>query len=399
MAKTEKKARIGVIGCGRIARRGHLPYLKKNPAAELVAAVDVNPNHSRAVCKMFGIPQAYSSPEEMFEKTELDGVLICTPNWVHKELTLMAAAHGVHVFCEKPMAVNAAECEAMIAACDRACVHLQIGMCKRFDAGIVKARKMILSGILGTVSQITTSCLCPPAPRIDTAWFELCKRWGKRMGINVEEKMGLWCMTDPRTGGGMLHEMGTHLLDFILFLAGEEPADWCGFFNKKRTDLLWEDQGTLLVKFPSGIIASVELNMGATANNLIGENGCIYGDKASLAFTHINGMWYRLPAYNLIHTILVLYGPLSPITGIGIPLPVKIGKKVFMYKLQMDYFVDKILGRDTDYFGLGHDFAATGRDGLNAMRVIGSAYAREKSPASKRKTPPKPKRRPGRSAR
>jgi len=378
MAK--RKVRLGVVGCGRISQRMHLKYLSENPSAELACAADIKEENLKAACGKFGIPRAFRSAEEMFDKTELDGVLICTPNWAHKDLTLIAAGRGIHVFCEKPMAVSAKECEEMIAACGRAGVFLQIGLCKRFDAGMVKAKKMIKSGALGSVSQITTSYLVPPA-RIDTPLFKMGRRWGERLGIDVEEKMGLWCMTDPRTGGGMLLEMGSHLLDFVFFLAGEEPARWSGFSNRKRTDLFWEDQGSMLMKFPSGLIGSAEINMSATANNLIGEKGCVYGDKASLAFTHINALWFGLPFPYRIHTLLSLYILPSTVTGTGIPLPVKTGKNVSMYKLQMDYFVDRILGRDTDYFGLGPDFAATGRDGLNAMRVIESAYSGEKPPA------------------
>ncbi|MFH1537612.1 MAG: Gfo/Idh/MocA family oxidoreductase [bacterium] len=375
-----KKVRIGVIGCGRISQRIHLKFLKENPAVSLAAAMDIKKGNVKSACGKFGIPRGFQSPEEMFDKTELDGVLICTPNWVHKDLTLMAAGRGIHVFCEKPMAVNASEGEEMVKTCERAGVNLQIGMCKRFDAGLVKAKKMILSGKLGEVSQITTSFLNPPA-RLDTPVLEAAKKWGKSLGINVEEKLGLWTMTDPRTGGGSLMEMGTHLLDFILFFTGEEPSDWSGFVNYKRTDMLWEDQGTLLVKFPSGIIATAEMNMSATADNLLGEKGRIYGDRASLAFTLINGFWFPPPLSYFTPTILTRYGPLSPFSGLGAPIPVGAGKKLFMYKLQVDYFVDKILGRDTDYFGLGPDFAATGRDGLHAMRIIDAAYAASGRPS------------------
>ncbi len=372
---SKKKAKLGIIGCGRIAREGHLPYLRENSDVELVAAMDVNDKCRGDLCKTFGISGEYTSVDELFERSALDGVLICTPNWVHKEITLKAAQLGIHVFCEKPMAVSVPECEEMVAACDSAGVTLMIGMAKRFDQGIVKAKKMILDGKLGVVSQITTTCLNPPPPRLDSPLFETAKKWAGAVGIDIEQRMGLWRMTDPRTGGGQMMEMGTHLLDIMFFLAGELPSGWSGFINKNRSDMVWEDQGTLLVKFPSGMIGSAEMNMNTTADNIIGEKGRIYGDKASLAFNLINGMWFGLPFYHYIPTFLSLYGPLSMLTGATLPIPVQVGKKVYMYKRQMDYFVDKVLGRDTDYFGFGPDFAAMGRDGLAAMRVIEKAYA------------------------
>lgn len=369
-----KKSRIGIIGCGRIAREGHLPYLRENPDVELVAAMDVDNACREKTCRSFGIESECSTPEELFDRGRLDGVLICTPNWVHKNLTLMAAAHGVHVFCEKPMAVNATECEEMVSACRNAGVTLMIGMAKRFDPGIVKAKKMIENGDLGEVSQITTSCLNPPA-RLDSPLVETVKKWGSLIGIDIEKQMGLWRVTDTRTGGGQLLEMGTHLLDIMFFLAGAEPCDSGGFINKKRSDMVWEDQGTLVVRFPSGLIGSADMNMSVTADNIIGENGRIYGDRASLAFKLINGMWFGLPFYHYIPTLLFRYGALSPLTGVATPVPVPAGRKIYMYKRQMDYFVDKTLGRDTDYFGFGPDFAALGEAGLAAMRVTDKAYA------------------------
>ncbi|MEW5944835.1 MAG: Gfo/Idh/MocA family oxidoreductase, partial [bacterium] len=271
MAVRRRKARFGVIGCGRVARRVHMPYLSANPGAEIAAAYDANPENTRAACARFGGARRCSSPEELFD-AGLDAVLICTPNWVRRELTLAAAERGINVFCEKPMAVTADECAEMVGACERAGVFLQVGMCKRFDAGIVKAKKRVMSGTLGEVSQVCATFFNPPA-RLDSPLVETAKKWGARLGIDVEAKLGLWAMTDRRTGGGMLLEMGTHLLDFLFFLTGEAPASWSGFVNTKRTDMTWEDQGTLVVKFPSGIIGTVEINSSVTADNLIGEKG------------------------------------------------------------------------------------------------------------------------------
>lgn len=370
----DKKARLALIGCGRIARQGHLPYLKENKHAAVVAAVDLNEKNRKALCRKFDIPADYATPDEMFEREKPDGVLICTPNWVHRELTLLAASRGVHVFCEKPMAVNADEAGDMVRACEEAGVRLQMGMVKRFDAGMVRARRMVQSGRLGRVSQIYTSCLTPPPPDMDGPLFQTAKKWAAALNVDIEEKLGLWRMHDERTGGGQLLEMGTHLLDMILSFAGETPVQWSGFTNSNRDDFRWEDQGTLIMKFPSGIIGTTEMNMCATSDNMIGEKGVIYGDRASLHFNFTNGMWFGLPFYHYITTQLKLFGALSPLTGVGLPVPVQAGKNRYMHKLQMDYFVDSILGRDTDYFGFGPDFAATGRDGLAVMRVIDSAY-------------------------
>lgn len=371
MSKKEK-VRIAIIGCGKIAQLGHLPYLAGNRSVELAAGVDINEKNRESISRKYNM-RGYDSPEEMFARERPDAVFICTPSWVHKDLTLMAAGNGAHVFVEKPMAVNAKECTQMLKACEKAGLHLQVGMVKRFDQGIVKTKKIIESGKLGEVSSITTSFINPPA-RMDTPVYETAKKWANAIGIDLEERYGVWRMTDPRAGGGNLMEMGTHFLDMILYFAGEEPSDYYGFINKKRSDMIWEDQGTIVVKFPSGLIGTVELNMSVTADNLLGEKGTVYGEKGSVAFNLINGMWFGLPFFYYIPTFVTRYHFLSPMTGLGVPVPVKTGKKVFMHKRQIDYFVDTVLGRDTDYYGFGGDFATSGRDGLAVMKIIDRVY-------------------------
>jgi len=370
---TDRKVRIGIIGCGRIAMQGHLPHLKSHPDAELVSATDTDRHNCEKACSAFGIKIRCESVEQLLDDTKPDGIFICTPNWAHREITTAAAQRGIHVFCEKPMATNAAEAREMVDACSSAGVVLQIGMVKRFDAGIVKGKQLVWKGRLGKVSQIHTSALNPPA-RLDSPSMDFIRKAGRVFGIDVEKKLGLWRMTEKRTGGGQLLEMGTHMLDLALYFAGEKPASWSGFSNKKRDDMVWEDQGTMIVKFPSGTISTTEINMSVTSDNLIGENGRIYGDAASLEFKHIHGMWFGLPFYEYIPTRLTLYGKASPYSGIGLPVSVPVGRKRYMHKLQVDYFIDKILGRDTDYFGFGPDFAADGEDGLSVMRIIESAY-------------------------
>ncbi len=375
-----RKAKIGIIGCGRIAREGHLPYLKTNKNAEVVAVVDISEKNRAEVCRKFDIPAEFADAVEMMESAQPDGVLICTPNWVHRELTLAAAARGINVFCEKPMAVSAAEAQEMVEACAAAGVTLQMGMVKRFDRGINTIKKMAASGDLGNVSQINTTSISI-APSLDGPLYETIFRWAESLGVNMKEKLGLWRMSDTRTGGGQLLEMGTHLMDLVLYFAGEKPSEWGGHISVKRSDMVFEDQGAVTMKFPSGIIATSEMNMTAMANNLIGENGWIYGDRSSVRFSHINGMWFGLPFYHNIPTLVQKFGPLSPYTGIGLPVPVPATRAIYMHNMQMRYFTDKILGNDTDYFGLGPDFAATGEDGLALMRIIDDIYAKSR-PAS-----------------
>lgn len=372
-----KKAKIAVIGCGRIALEGYLPYLAQNRDAEIVAAVDINEEKRNKAAGHYKIPATFESAVEMFDAEAPDAVVICAPSWVHRELVLLAAQRGAHILCDKPMAPTVAQCREMISACEKAGVILQIGMAKRFDAGIAKAKKVILSGKLGTVSQISAYSMNPPALR-DSFLMNIVKKWMETMGQSFDEKAGWWRYNDPRSGGGQLLEMGTHMLDLVMYWAGEKASDFSGFINKKRKDMVHEDQGTLLVKFPSGIVATVEINMNVTADNLFGEKARIYGDKGSLAVNHFHGMWYGVPFFEYMPTRLTFYGSISPFLGFGIPMRVQTGKNVYMHKLQMDCFIDRALGREKDYFGFGPDIAASGEDGMEVIKIIEKAYESEK---------------------
>lgn len=372
-----KKAKIAVIGCGRIAMEGHLPFLSQNRDADIVAAVDISEEKRLRAAELFKIPNTYESAIEMFAAEAPDAVLICAPSWVRRDLVALAAERGAHVLCEKPMAPTVEQCREMIDACHKAGVILQIGMVKRFDAGIAKAKKVILSGKLGTVSQISAFSMNPPVV-MDSFLMNIVKKWMETIGRSFDEKTGWWRYNDPRSGGGQLLEMGTHMLDMVMYWTGEKPSDFSGFINKKRKDMAREDQGTLLVKFPSGVVATVEVNMSVTADNLFGEKARIYGDKGSLAVNHFHGMWYGVPFFEYLPTRLTYYGSISPFIGFGVPMRVQSGKKVYMHKLQMDYFIDRVRGRETDYFGFGPDFAASGEDGMEVIRVIEKAYQSEK---------------------
>lgn len=372
----DRKLKMAVIGCGRIALEGHLPYMKRHRDVEVVAAVDVVEAGRNKAAKEFDIPATYDNPVEMFDRESPDAVVICTPSWAHCDLTVMAAERGAHVLCEKPMAATTAECRRMIDACESAGVFLQIGMVKRFDAGIAKAKKMAISGKLGNVSQIAAYSMNPPV-MMDSPFMSVAREWMKVLGQDFDAKTGWWRYSDPRAGGGHMLEMGTHMMDMVLYWTGEIPSDYSGFINKKRSDMIHEDQGTLLLKFPSGVVATVEVNMSVTADNFLGEKARIYGDKGSLSVNHFHGMWFGIPFFEYIPTRLVHYGAVSPYLGIGLPLRVKTGKAVYMHKLQTDYFVDRSLGRDTDYFGFGPDIAATGCDGLAVIQAIEKAYESE----------------------
>lgn len=108
------KLRLGVIGVGGIAVGRHIPAFRKlKEEVTIVAVSDVNIERAKSVAEEFDIPHSYEDYRDML--SEVDAVVVCTPNKFHSEITVHALEAGVHVLCEKPMAMTAEECQAMVS--------------------------------------------------------------------------------------------------------------------------------------------------------------------------------------------------------------------------------------------------------------------------------------------
>ena len=110
---------IAMIGVGRAAQRQHLPAYQKLQSegkVKIVAVCDVHEETARAAAAEFGVPHAFTDWTEMLRMPEIDAVDVCTPNYLHKQPVVDAFAAGKHVLVEKPIAINAVEGAAMVAA-------------------------------------------------------------------------------------------------------------------------------------------------------------------------------------------------------------------------------------------------------------------------------------------
>jgi predicted dehydrogenase len=193
--------KVAVIGTGMIANTAHIPAFQ-NLAGEVELAAVVNPNRASAeeTARQHAIPGSYTSVDEMLQAVRPDIVAVTTPN-VYHHAGVMAALHsGAHVFCEKPVAVTAAEAEEMFAAASQAGRILYVAQTARYAPDVQAARAIIESGRLGQVYFVETSAV-------------------RRRGIPT------WGRFHMRThnAGGPLYDLGVHLIDMIFWLLGS-PA-------------------------------------------------------------------------------------------------------------------------------------------------------------------------------
>ena len=244
------KLRAGVIGLGM--GKGHIKGYQSHPGVEVVAIADLDPVRLHDRADEFKIKTLYDSGEEMLKKEKLDVVSIATPNDSHKRLTVAALAAGCHVMCEKPMALNAAEGRAMLAAARKAKKRLMIDFSYRFTEQSYALKQQVDSGVLGEIYFARTI-------------------WHRRRGV---PGWGGWFGTKAISGGGPLIDLGVHRLDLALWLMGYPTPEWVmgSTYNSIATASVKaegkpfdvEDLAVALIKFTNG--ATVELEASWAAN-------------------------------------------------------------------------------------------------------------------------------------
>ena len=154
--------RTGIIACGIIARvhaRGWQGVAKK--PTQIGALADTNPDACREFGDFFGVGQEhrYSDYREMLDKENLDFVDVCSWHQQHAEMVIAAAARRPKaILCQKPMAVDLGEADAMLTACERNGVKLLIAFQRPHHATWIKARELIRSGVIGQVTQVQLEC-------------------------------------------------------------------------------------------------------------------------------------------------------------------------------------------------------------------------------------------------
>jgi len=187
--------KVGVIGCGGIANGKHLPSIKKNGLAEIVAVCDLIVERAEKAKAEYGTPETrvYTDYKELL-KEDLDAVFVCTPNRSHSEISVAALDSGKHVLCEKPMAINYEEAKKMLEAQKRSGKLLTIGYQGRQRPAHRYLKEICDAGELGDIYYASANAL-------------------RRRGVPT---WGVF-LNEYEQGGGPLIDIGTHALDLTLW--------------------------------------------------------------------------------------------------------------------------------------------------------------------------------------
>jgi predicted dehydrogenase len=198
-----KKVRLGVIGTGEFAEACHLPGIKSDPRAELVAVCGRNFEKAEAVARRFSIPYVYTDYDEMCRRDDLDGITVVTPNAYHAAQAISALAHGKHVLCEKPLGMNVAEAWSMAQVAESSGKVHQVAFTFRYGYALRELRRRVQAGDIGKPFYVRVQY---------DSWDGLRPGW--QAGWRERQEMA---------GGGLLYDLGSHLFDAVRFVLG--PID------------------------------------------------------------------------------------------------------------------------------------------------------------------------------
>ncbi|MGI9148384.1 MAG: Gfo/Idh/MocA family protein [Chloroflexota bacterium] len=255
----ERQLGVGVIGCGNIANKQHLPNYARNPRARIVAVADVDPERARATAERWSVDAYYVDYRDLLSRADVEAVSVTTWPGAHVEPVIAAANAGKHIMCEKPLAPTLEDADAMVAAAERAGVKFSVGYQTRFSNGWLTVKKLLDEGVIGRLQSINVVSCAPSAHY--TPWF----------------------LRKAEAGGGVLMDWGSYTAYMINWLMGpvESVYGACARFR--------EDSYAGGVLVPE---ADVEDTVAATLRFRSGALGTWYTTWAAVArhgYTSIDG--------------------------------------------------------------------------------------------------------------
>ncbi|MCX8082242.1 MAG: Gfo/Idh/MocA family oxidoreductase [bacterium] len=215
------KVRVGLIGAGGIIQRLHIPSLKKIEGVEIAGISDVNKEKIKYVAEKFEIRNTFTEWEKLIE-TDIDAVVIASPNVFHAKQSIKAMEAGKDVLCEKPVCLTSKEAEDIFNVAAKTKRIFMAAFPRRFSGEVKVLKPMIDRGEFGEIYYVKTA-------------------WLRRRGI---PGLGTWFTDKKLAGGGPMMDIGVHMLDLVMYLIGApEPKIVMGStyekFKDRATDGGW----------------------------------------------------------------------------------------------------------------------------------------------------------------
>jgi predicted dehydrogenase len=284
---TGRTLRTGLIGCGKVGHT-HAHALKTLPHSDFVAACSRSPDKARQFGEIYGV-RAYADCAEMLRAEALDAVTVCTPHPSHPDLVELAAAAGVHVLVEKPLAPDLAGCDRAIAACQRAGVKLGVISQRRWYEPVLRVRQAIHAGKIGLPILATLTVL----------------GWRGRSYYASDPWRGRW----DAEGGGVLVNQVVHQLDLLQWLMGPVQELFGYWDNLNHPYVEVEDTATAVIRFRNGALGTLLVSNSQKPGlygklHVHGSNGASVGVQTEGGSPFISGVSQQVdPPLNDLWTV------------------------------------------------------------------------------------------------
>ena len=258
----KRTIKIGIIGAGAIAQRGHIPEFLSINGVHIEAIADCDKDKAALVAQKAGITRVFGDYQELLSLEDLDAVSVCTPNYLHAPITIAACDAGKHVLCEKPMATTLKDAQSMIDAAARNRVILMIEQAKRFTPPVEVAKSLLQLGVVGDILAVRS-------------------KFG-HWGAHTWSPMGSWFFEKAKSGGGVLIDLGIHHADLInWYTEGMQVETVVGTISS-AANKQWEveDYAVGTLRYSSGAIANLEVSWCTTppfdGTEIVGTNGTLF---------------------------------------------------------------------------------------------------------------------------
>ncbi|MEK3763737.1 MULTISPECIES: Gfo/Idh/MocA family protein [unclassified Solibacillus] len=219
---------IGIMSFAHIHATSYASAIQRIPDTKLTAIFDTDIKRGEEASKQYEVP--FFDDMELFLAENLDVVLICSENVLHKEMVIAAAKAKKHILCEKPIATNVEDAKEMIKACEENGVHLSIAYPVRYSAPIRDLKAAIEAGELGEIIAIRST--------------------------NRGQNPGGWFVDEKLAGGGAVLDHTVHMVDIMRWYMNCEAKEITAFANNYFTELKTDDAGIMTIVFDNGVIAS-----------------------------------------------------------------------------------------------------------------------------------------------
>jgi predicted dehydrogenase len=257
------KIKIGILSFAHMHAYSYAQCVKSNPNSILVGVADHDSKRGKDAAKRFEV-KYFSSYEKLLKERDIEGVIICSENSKHRELTEMAANAKKHILCEKPIATTIKDAIKMIEVCKNNNVRLQIAFPCRFIPSVVKAKKLVNSGKIGRILAIRAT--------------------------NHGRMPGGWFTDKKLAGGGAVMDHTVHVVDLMRWFLKREVKRVYAEIDNLIYKMKIDDCGTLMMEFENGVFASLDPSWsrpktfpiwGDVTMKVIGEKGIVSVDAFS----------------------------------------------------------------------------------------------------------------------